>query len=100
MGFDRIAQFRCKKSSPLKAHRKNMKVHIHPFANLRDYAPTGKKSFELSLADGATVADVFATLRIPATVEAVILVNGRRVDQTTPLAAGDEVTLFPPMEGG
>ena len=77
-----------------------MKVHIHPFANLRDYAPTGKKSFELSLADGATVADVFATLRIPATVEAVILVNGRRADQTTPLSAGDEVTLFPPMEGG
>jgi molybdopterin converting factor small subunit len=30
----------------------------------------------------------------------VILVNGRRADQTTPLAAGDEVTLFPPMEGG
>jgi molybdopterin converting factor small subunit len=77
-----------------------MKVHIHTFANLRDYAPTGKGSFELSLADGAPVADVFTTLRIPTAVEAVILVNGRRADQTTALAAGDEVTLFPPMEGG
>jgi molybdopterin converting factor small subunit len=77
-----------------------MKVHIHPFANLRDYAPAGKGSFELSLATGATVAEVFASLQIPTTVEAVILVNGRRADQATPLAAGDEVTLFPPMEGG
>jgi molybdopterin converting factor small subunit len=77
-----------------------MKVHVHTFANLRDYAPTGKGSFEIALADGAPVADVFATLRIPPTVEAVIIVNGRRADQATPLAAGDEVTLFPPMEGG
>ncbi|MBI5580273.1 MAG: MoaD/ThiS family protein [Deltaproteobacteria bacterium] len=77
-----------------------MKVQIHTFANLRDYAPTGRGNFELSLAARATVAHVFAALRIPATVEAVILVNGRRADQTTPLAAGDEVTLFPPMEGG
>jgi molybdopterin converting factor small subunit len=77
-----------------------MNVHVHPFANLRDYAPTGKGSFELSLADGAPVAAVFAAMRIPTTVEAVILVNGRRADQSTPLAADDEVTLFPPMEGG
>jgi molybdopterin converting factor small subunit len=77
-----------------------MNVHVHTFANLRDYAPTGKGSFEITLADGAPVADVFATLRIPPTVEAVILVNGRRADQSTPLAAGDEITLFPPMEGG
>jgi len=77
-----------------------MKVNVQAFANLRDYAPTGKGGFELSLADGAPVAHVFAALRIPVTVEAVILVNGRRADQTTALAAGDEVTLFPPMEGG
>jgi molybdopterin converting factor small subunit len=77
-----------------------MKVHVHTFANLRDYAPTGKGSFELSLAEQATVADVLAALRVPAKVEAVILVNGRRADQTALLAAGDEVTLFPPMEGG
>lgn len=77
-----------------------MKVHVNTFANLRDYAPAGKGSFGLSLADGASVADLLAALGIPATVQAVMLVNGRRADQTTPLAAGDEVTLFPPMEGG
>jgi molybdopterin converting factor small subunit len=77
-----------------------MKVHVHTFANLRDYAPDGRGNFELSLAEQATVADVVAALGVPAKVEAVILVNGRRADQTTLLAAGDEVTLFPPMEGG
>jgi molybdopterin converting factor small subunit len=77
-----------------------MKVKVHAFANLRDYAPGGQGGCELSLADGATVADLIAALRIPATVEAVILVNGRRADRTTPLSAGDGVTLFPPMEGG
>jgi molybdopterin converting factor small subunit len=77
-----------------------MKVQVRTFANLRDYAPAGKGSFELSLAEQATVADVFAALRVPAKVEAVTLVNGRRADPTAPLTAGDEVTLFPPMEGG
>mgnify|MGYP001195801589 CR=1 FL=1 len=77
-----------------------MKVRVNTFANLRDYAPAGKASAELSLAEGAGVADLLAALRVPATVQAVILVNGRRADRATPLAAGDEVTLFPPMEGG
>jgi molybdopterin converting factor small subunit len=77
-----------------------MKVSVHTFAHLRDYAPTGGKEAELDLADGATVADLFAALRIPATLEAVLLVNGRRADAATRLNSGDEVTLFPPMEGG
>jgi molybdopterin converting factor small subunit len=77
-----------------------MKVRVNTFANLREYAPAGQSGFELALADGATVADVFAALRIPATVEAVRLVNGRRADAATRLKGGDEVTLFPPMEGG
>jgi molybdopterin converting factor small subunit len=77
-----------------------MRVHVHTFANIRDYAPAGKGLAELALAEGATVADLFAALRIPATVEAVTLVNGRRADATTRLNSGDEVTLFPPMEGG
>jgi molybdopterin converting factor small subunit len=77
-----------------------MKVRVRTFANLRDYAPGGERSCELSLADGATVAEVFAALRVPAAVAAVILVNGRRADHATPLATGDELTLFPPMEGG
>jgi len=77
-----------------------MKVHVHTFANLRDYAPAGGGSGEVALADGAGVADLLAALKIPAAVQAVILVNGRRSDAATRLNHGDEVTLFPPMEGG
>ena len=77
-----------------------MKVRLHTFAHLRDYAPSGQRLAELTLADGATVADLFATLRIPATVAVVMLVNGRRAAAATRLNSGDEVTLFPPMEGG
>ncbi len=77
-----------------------MKVRVNLFASLRAYAPVGSASDELTVADGATVADVFAALGIPAAVEAVLLVNGRRANAATRLESGDEVTLFPPMEGG
>jgi molybdopterin converting factor small subunit len=77
-----------------------MKVYVHTFANLRGYAPAAKGRAELVLAEGATVADLFAALHIPESVQAVILVNGRRANAFTRLVNGDEVTLFPPMEGG
>jgi molybdopterin converting factor small subunit len=77
-----------------------MKIRVQTFANLREYAPAGGGKLELTLADGATVADVLTALRIPAAVEAVMLVNGRRADTGTRLSRDDEVTLFPPMEGG
>jgi molybdopterin converting factor small subunit len=77
-----------------------MNVHVHLFANLRDYSPAGEGSFELDLAAGATVADLLAALHIPPEVQAVILVNGRRTEPDTPLSSEDALTLFPPMEGG
>jgi molybdopterin converting factor small subunit len=77
-----------------------MKVHVSLFANLRDYSPVGRGSFDLDLDEGATVADLAAALHIPPAVEAVVLVNGRRAEPATPLGPQDAVTLFPPMEGG
>jgi molybdopterin synthase sulfur carrier subunit len=77
-----------------------MKVQVNLFANLRDYAPDGEGSFDLALADGATVTDLLAVLKVPPQVQAVVLVNGRRSEPSTPLAPEDTVTLFPPMEGG
>ncbi len=77
-----------------------MKIHVSLFANLRDYSQGGKGSFELTLADGASIEDLLNTIGVPTLVEAVILVNGRRANLDTVLNAGDSVTLFPPMEGG
>jgi molybdopterin converting factor small subunit len=77
-----------------------MRVTVRTFANLRDYAPGHQSQFGLVLAEGARVADVLAALRLPPEVQAVLLVNGRRAEAGTHLAEDDEVTLFPPMEGG
>ena len=79
-----------------------MKVRVNTFANLRDYAPkdSGRGAFEMTLTAGASVKDLLATLAVPAQVQAVVLVNGRRADLETALNAEDTVTLFPPMEGG
>jgi sulfur carrier protein ThiS len=77
-----------------------MQVQVNTFANLRDYAPGGRGRADLALPDGSRVADLLAALRLPPAVQAVVLVNGRPADDATPLCDGDEVTLFPPMEGG
>jgi molybdopterin converting factor small subunit len=77
-----------------------MRVTVRTFASLRDYAPERRAQFELVLAEGESMAGVLTALRVPAEVQAVLLVNGRRAEAGTRLADGDEVTLFPPMEGG
>jgi molybdopterin converting factor small subunit len=77
-----------------------MQVHVDTFANLRQYAPAGHGSFDLSLDSGATVSSVIDVLKIPPTVKMVILVNGRRAAADTRLEAADKITLFPPIEGG
>jgi molybdopterin converting factor small subunit len=77
-----------------------MRVTVRAFANLRDYAPERRERFELELAHGASVAAVLDAMRLPPAVQTVLLVNGRRAFTATRLNDGDEVTLFPPMEGG
>jgi molybdopterin converting factor small subunit len=77
-----------------------MWVTVRAFANLRDHAPERRERFDLELADGATVSAVLDAMQLPPAVETVMLVNGRRAEAATALVDGDEVTLFPPMEGG
>lgn len=77
-----------------------MLVTVRAFANLQHYAPGRRTRFELELPEGATVADILAALRVPSRVETVLLVNGRRAERGTAVSPGDEITLFPPMEGG
>ena len=77
-----------------------MQVHIDTYANLRQYSPAGRGSFDLTLVSGAAVSSIVETLNIPKTVKMVILVNGRHATEDTRLKAADKITLFPPMEGG
>jgi molybdopterin converting factor small subunit len=77
-----------------------MQIHVDTYANLRQYSPAGEGSFDLTLSPGATVRSIIEALRIPRSVNMVILVNGRRAAEDTRLNAADEITLFPPIEGG
>jgi molybdopterin converting factor small subunit len=77
-----------------------MQVHVDTYANLRQYAPAGRGSFDLTLDSGATVSSIIDALNIPGAVKVVILVNGRRAAGDTRLKAADKITLFPPIEGG
>jgi molybdopterin synthase catalytic subunit len=82
-----------------------MTVRIRLFAILRERA--GRDSVELELDDGATVAEALDALaEVPGLSEVIgrlpvtMAVNRDYADAATPLAAGDELALIPPVSGG
>ena len=77
-----------------------MKVHVDLYVNLKKYAPQGKSSFDVQLEPGATVKTVLEILEIPSDEKAIVLVNGRNADESSPLKEKDTVTLYSPISGG
>jgi molybdopterin synthase catalytic subunit len=78
-----------------------VRVVVRLFAGLRERAGTGEQ--EVELAEGATAADVWASLpdRIGELPDGLVLaVNRRYAAEDTPLTDGDEVALIPPVSGG
>ena len=82
-----------------------MTVTVRLFAILRERA--GSDSVEIELDDGATVDDALAALAArPGLAELLermpvrMAVNRDYADADTPLAAGDELALVPPVSGG
>ncbi|HUH16126.1 MAG TPA: molybdenum cofactor biosynthesis protein MoaE [Gaiellaceae bacterium] len=76
-----------------------MQVSIRLFAGLRERAGTGAR--ELGLADGATLADVWAALDLGEEPQGLLYaVNRRYAEPGTALADGDVVALIPPVSGG
>lgn len=80
-----------------------MSVTVLLFASYAD--AFGSPSVSLELAPGATVADVLAACRrhpggdrLPAAP--MVAVNQRYAAVSTPVHAGDEVALIPPVAGG
>ena len=78
-----------------------MIVHVRLFAGLRELADFSSRAVEM--ADGATCADVAATI---AELEGALppglayAVNREYAEPSTQLADGDEVALIPPVSGG
>jgi molybdopterin converting factor small subunit len=54
----------------------------------------------LELPEGATVAQVVQSLRIPSELERLTVVNGRDAALDHPLSEGDVLSLFPQLAGG
>ena len=79
-----------------------MRVEVRLFATLARYLPEDNEAgaTRLEVAEGSTVGDVARSLGIPAELSHIVLVNDRDVPDHQALAAGDVVTLFPPLAGG
>lgn len=81
-----------------------MRVRVRFFAGTRDAA--GAPSRDVSLAAGATVADLFDALArehprlAPYRAHALFARNGLFVEDKATLADGDEVAVMPPVSGG
>jgi MoaE-MoaD fusion protein len=74
-------------------------VRIRLFAILRERA--GRDTLELELPDGARVRDALAAVDdIAGGLPLVLAVNRAYADPDSPLTAGDELALVPPVSGG
>ena len=74
-------------------------VTIKLFSTLRQYAQDGKE-FSLPWHANMQAQEILNILKIPDTVERVILVNGRYSESDMELSPDDTIILFPPMAGG
>ncbi|MGD2185306.1 MAG: MoaD/ThiS family protein [Desulfobacterales bacterium] len=77
-----------------------MRIEVRLLLSFKEKAPDGEKLFELELSPGATVTDALESLRIPSSSAKVIVVNGRTSKSGQELKNGDQLTVFPPLEGG
>ena len=76
-----------------------MQVRVRLFAALRERAGAGE--VELELPDDARVADAIERLGdVVDGVPVVMAVNQAYADNDSPLQAGDELALIPPVSGG
>jgi sulfur-carrier protein len=79
-----------------------VEIEVRLFANLAEYGPSAARggAARLELPEGATVRDLLSRLAIPDEAPRILLVNGRDVDATARLRAGDVVDVLPPLVGG
>lgn len=75
-----------------------MKVNVVLFGTMRKYAKEDK--FQMDFDEGATLRDLLDRLEIEDRVYIIVLVNGRRADEDTPLSEGASVHILTPVGGG
>lgn len=77
-------------------------VHVKLFATLRRVRPDVPlgQPFPMTLAKGATVADLIEELGLPEEEVKLIFVNAHFREREHVLSEGDEIGIFPPVGGG
>lgn len=77
-----------------------MRVTVRLLFDLKAHAPGQQSIFTLDLAPTTTLGQVLDSLGIARQPAKVMLLNGIQASlEQTPLA-GDELVIFPPVEGG
>lgn len=77
-----------------------LRVRVRLYATLRMYGPQQEGPVSVELPAPATVGSALQALGIPEELPKVVLLNGRHASTAQPLREGDELALFPPVEGG
>jgi molybdopterin converting factor small subunit len=75
-------------------------ITVKLFAGLGARTLERRAAYALAPADAATVGDVASLLGLEPGATGIVLVNGLHARAEQTLAAGDEVSLFPPLGGG
>jgi sulfur carrier protein ThiS len=87
--------------SQTKDSARRIAVTVTFFADLRRFLPRGADGPQrYAIPEGATLADLLATIGIDAAYELTAAVDGELAARDTPLRDGAEIMLLSPMEGG
>ncbi len=79
-----------------------MEIDVKLWGNIPYHSPEAKGRFSLkrSVAEGTTVQQLVADLKLPEELPFTVVVNGRVIEEEYVLREGDEVALFAPFSGG
>lgn len=77
-----------------------MRLPVHLFLDFKSRTPDGSGTMVLDLEEGATVASALRRLGIAPDPPKVILLDGRQARLETRLSDGQELAVFPPLDGG
>lgn len=76
-----------------------LEITIKLYGDTVKHAPGKKSQFSLTIEPGACLQEILKQINIPASGQ-VVLVNGRRMDDTYSFRDGDTMVLFPALCGG
>ncbi len=77
-----------------------MEITVRAQGHLKQYRPDRQERFVLDLPDGATVKALINASGVPWDEVTLVAVNGQQAGDDRVLAAGDQVWLMAPLEGG